>query len=115
MSKYFFDLIVDGDVDVWTEELVDAVMGATETEGDPGVTTGIPSVICSGDFPTIRDAIKTRIAQVESCGLKVVEVKLFDGEKSEDVEAINLVLRLKKLVEDKNKLVTLWQDFAQAS
>jgi hypothetical protein len=115
MSVYFFDLFVDGSEDFWTDELRDKVMLATADEGNPGAIQGEPTVSCSGEFTDLKQAITTRISQVESCGIHVERVELLDDllspSEADKLQLINLMLQARPLIpssRDLLKFMDLW-------
>jgi hypothetical protein len=115
MSVYFFDLIVAGGEDFWTDELRDRVMVATGDEGNPGVLQGEPTVSCSGEFSDLKAALTTRISQVESCGVHVERVESLDesllSDDADKLLLVNLMLRARPLIpssRDLLKFMDLW-------
>ncbi len=115
MPVYYFDLILDGDTDLWTDELRDKVMLATGDEGNPGAIQGQPNVSCSGEFQDLKQALTTRISQVESCGLHVLRVESLDESTTSDdadkLQLINLMLQARPLIpssRDLLKFMDLW-------
>jgi hypothetical protein len=71
----FFDVVLKGVTEV-TDEQADALFDAGCDDGTPASCDGLAWVHFDREAPSLEDAIRTAIAQIQSAGLRVAKVEL---------------------------------------
>lgn len=75
MRTYDFTLILDGRVEL-TEEVADALFAAGCDDGTPGTCDGVFSIDIHRTSPSLEEAIRSAIENVQSAGFDVARVEI---------------------------------------
>ena len=77
MAQFDFQVVL-ADVDVMTDEIADALYEAGCDDGSPFSSAGVAAIGFSREAPTIEEAVRSAIADVNKAGFSVARVESAD-------------------------------------